>query len=150
MPQLDLADLPETGALLGIDPGTKTLGLAISDGLRFTATPLQTLQRSKLKRDLEALFQIYDQRDCVGLIVGLPLNMDGSMGPRAQSVRALVRRILELRDVPPAYQDERLTTAEAERAMIEANLSRARRKVLIDKSAAALILQAALDRLANQ
>ena len=150
MPQLDLADLPETGALLGIDPGTKTLGLAISDGLRFTATPLQTLQRSKLKRDLEALFQIYDQRDCVGLIVGLPLNMDGSMGPRAQSVRALVRSILELRDVPLAYQDERLTTAEAERAMIEANLSRARRKVLIDKSAAALILQAALDRLANQ
>ena len=149
MALMDLSDLPATGTLLGIDPGTKTLGLATCDALRLTASPKEVIRRTKLAADLEALFRVYDASTCVGMVVGLPLNLDGSAGPRAQSVRAFVRNLIAHRDVPVAYQDERLTTAEAERAMIEADLSRARRKELIDKSAAAIILQAAIDRLAN-
>lgn len=148
MALIDLPLMPQSGALIGIDPGSKTLGIAASDGLRLIASPVTTIQRSKLAKDLSALFALYDERACVGLIVGLPLNMDGSEGPRAQSARALVRNILKERDVPIALQDERLSSAQATRAMLEADLSRARRAEIIDASAASVILQTALDRLA--
>lgn len=144
----ELIDLPKSGALIGIDPGSKTLGIAACDGLRLIASPVTTIQRSKLAKDLAALFALYDGRACVGLVVGLPLNMDGSEGPRAQSARALVRNILKERDVPIGLQDERLSSAQATRAMLEADLSRARRAELIDASAASVILQTAIDRLA--
>lgn len=150
MPQTSLTDLPASGVLLGLDPGTKTIGVATSDTLRMIATPVETIPRArKLRPTLDRLFQLYDDRNCVGLIMGLPLNLDGSAGPRVQAVKALTHNILQLRDVPIAYQDERLSSAEAERVMIAADLSRARRSEAIDASAAAIILQTALDLLAN-
>ncbi len=148
MALIDLLAMPKSGALIGIDPGSKTLGIAASDGLRLIASPVTTIKRSKLAKDLAALFALYDERACVGLVVGLPLNMDGSEGPRAQSARALVRNILKQRDVPIALQDERLSSAQATRAMLAADLSRARRAEIIDASAASVILQTAIDRLA--
>lgn len=148
MALIDLLSMPKSGALIGIDPGSKTLGIAASDGLRMIASPVTVIQRSKLAKDLAALFALYDERACTGLIIGLPLNMDGSEGPRAQSARALARNILKTRDVPIALQDERLSSAQAERAMLEADLSRARRAEIIDASAASVILQTAIDRLA--
>ncbi|MEO9970525.1 MAG: Holliday junction resolvase RuvX [Hyphomonadaceae bacterium] len=150
MALIDLLSLPESGPLIGIDPGSKTLGIAASDGLRLIASPVETIQRSKLLKDLSALFALYDDRRAVGLVCGLPLNMDGSEGPRAQSARAFVRNILKSRDLPIAFQDERLSTAQATRAMLDADLSRARRAELIDASAASVILQTAIDRLANK
>lgn len=148
MALIDLTDLPQSGPLIGIDPGSKTLGIAASDGLRLIASPVETIQRTKLKNDLRRLFELYDERGAVGLVLGLPLNMDGSEGPRAQSARALARNIVNARDVPIALQDERMSSAQAERAMLEADLSRARRAELIDASAASVILQTAIDRLA--
>lgn len=145
-----LSDLPAQGPLLGLDPGSKTIGLAACDRGRLIASPVETLAKGrKLAPVLERLLAIYDERAAVGLVIGLPLNMDGSEGPRAQSARALVHNILKARDVPIALFDERLSSAQAERAMIEADLSRARRAQLIDASAAAVILQAAIDQLAN-
>ena len=150
MPELNLLNLPKSGALLGLDPGSKTVGIAVSDGLRMIATPVEVIPRGrKLKPVLDRLFEIYDERSCAGLVIGLPLNLDGSAGPRVQATKALVFNILKHRDVPLAYQDERLSSAEAERVMIAADLSRARRAEAIDASAAAIILQTALDRLAN-
>ncbi|MDJ0920716.1 MAG: Holliday junction resolvase RuvX [Henriciella sp.] len=147
---LNLTDLPPSGALLGLDPGRKTIGIAISDTARLIATPVEIIKRGrKLKPSLERLFEIVDDRAIVGLVIGVPLNMDGSAGPRAQSTKALAHSIIQHRDIPIAYQDERLTSAEAERVMIEADLSRARRAESLDASAAAIILQTALDRLAN-
>lgn len=150
MPILTLQDLPSPGALLGLDPGQKTIGVAASDVTRLIASPVEAIKRGrKLKPSLERLFAIVDEREGVGLIVGLPLNMDGAAGPRVQAAKALAHSILQFRDIPIAYQDERLTSAEAERVMIDADLSRARRAESIDASAAAIILQTALDRLAN-
>lgn len=146
----DLFDLPASGVLIGIDPGSKTLGIAACDGARLIASPVETIQKGrKLGPSLDRLMAIVDERRAVGIVMGLPLNMDGSEGPRVQSARALARNILERRDIPIAFQDERLTSSEAERAMITADLSRARRAELIDASAAAIILQTAIDRLAN-
>jgi len=146
----DLSDLPGSGALIGIDPGSKTLGIAASDSLRLIANPVETIQRGKkLAPALTRLWEIVDNRSAVGLVIGLPLNMDGSSGPRVQSTRALANNILASRDIPIAFFDERLTSAQAERGMLDADLSRARRAELIDASAAAVILQTALDRLAN-
>lgn len=145
---VELHALPREGVLIGIDPGSKTLGIAASDRLRMIASPVTTIRRTKLAADLQALFALCDERRATGLVIGLPLNMDGSEGPRAQSARALARNILKARDLPVAFQDERLSSAEAERAMLEADLSRARRAELIDASAAAVILRAAMDRLA--
>ena len=143
-------DLPATGPLIGIDPGARTLGIAASDGLRLIASPVEIIPRGrKLAPALDRLFAIYDTRDAVGFVMGLPLNMSGEEGPAAQSARALAWNILKRQDVPIAFQDERLSSAEAERAMIAGDLSRARRAELIDASAAAIILQTALDRLAN-
>ena len=146
----EVTELPNQGVLLGIDPGSKTIGVAASDSLQLTAHPVETIQRGKkLAPSLTRLFELFDDRSAIGLVIGLPLNMDGSAGPRAQSARALARHILQVRDIPIAFQDERMTSQGAERAMLEADLSRARRAELIDKSAAALILQTAIDRMAN-
>ena len=150
MPELSLQDLPQAGPLMGLDPGAKSLGIAVSDGLRMIATPIEIIARGKkLRPALARLFELYDERACVGLIVGLPLNLDGSAGPRVQAAKALVHNIRQERDIPIVFQDERLSSSEAERVMIAADLTRARRAETIDASAAAIILQTALDRLAN-
>ena len=146
----ELLTLPNQGVLLGLDPGSKTIGVAASDALQLTAHPVITLSKGKkLAPVLDALLELYDDRNAIGIVMGLPLNMDGSAGPRAQSARALARHILEKRDVPIAFQDERMSSQSAERAMLDADLSRARRAELIDKSAAAIILQTAIDTIAN-
>ncbi len=150
MPLVDLMSLPARGALIGIDPGSKTLGVAVCDPQQRLATPVETIPRGrKLAPALAHLFDLMDARAVVGVVLGLPLNMDGSSGPRAQAARALGRSLLALRDLPMAYQDERLTTAQAERDMLAANVSRARRAASLDAAAATLILQAALDRRAG-
>lgn len=133
--------------LLGLDVGTKTVGLALSDVERRVASPLETIRRTKFSADARRLLEIAEDQGVGGLVVGLPINMDGSEGPRAQSVRAFVRNLLALTAMPVAFWDERLSTAAAERALLEADLSRKRRANLIDKTAAALILQGALDRM---
>ena len=141
----DLDSLPRTGVLLGIDPGTKTMGVAATDGIRM---PVETIHRGKaLGPMITRLFEIYDDRKAVALIIGLPLNMDGSEGRRAQSTRALAWNILQKRDVPIYFQDERLSSAEAESAMWEAEVSRKRRDDRIDAQAAAIILKSTLDLL---
>ena len=143
----ELTDLPANGALLGLDPGTKTIGIAVSDGARIAATPLETVKRSKFKADAEQVFALYDDRQCTGIVLGMPINMDGSSGPRAQSVRAFANNLLNFRDVPLAFWDERLSTVAVERTLLEADTRRSRRREVIDKMAAAYILQGALDRL---
>jgi putative holliday junction resolvase len=148
MALVSLIDLPPKGSLLGLDPGSKAIGAAGCDANRLIATALEAIPRGKkLAPVLDRLFELYDQRRSVGMVVGLPVNMDGTEGPRAQSARALARHILERRDIPIALWDERLSTAGAERALLEADASRARRDELIDKLAAAWILQGAIDRL---
>ena len=148
MPLVSLTDLPAKGALLGLDPGSKTIGVASCDHSRLIASALETIERGKkLAPALDTLFQLYDHRRCVGIVMGLPINMDGTEGPRAQSARSLASNILTRRDIPLALWDERLSTAGAERALLEADASRARRNELIDKLAAAWILQGAIDRL---
>lgn len=144
------AELPapgRTGRLLGIDPGTKTLGLALSDVLRSIASPLDVIRRGKLKADLAELSAIIAEHEIVGLVVGHPTNMDGTEGPRSQSTRAFARNTLKEISVPLLLWDERLSTAEAERMLIAADQSRAKRAQVIDKLAATLILQRALDRM---
>ena len=147
---VDLQDLPPSGPLIGIDPGTKTLGIAASDALRLIASPTETIPRGKkFAPTLSRLTELISELGAVGLVMGLPLNMDGSEGPRAQSVRALANNIVANVDISIAFFDERLSSAQAERGMIDADLSRARRSELIDASAASVILQTALDVLAN-
>jgi len=148
LPVTDLASLPRTGVLLGIDPGSKTLGIAATDGIRMLATPVETIRRGKtLAPCLTRLFEIYDERKAVALVIGLPLNMDETEGRRAQSARALAYNILLRRDVPIAFEDERLSSEEAESVMQEASISARRRAEMIDATAAAIILKSALDRL---
>ena len=148
MALVSLYELPPKGALLGLDPGTKTIGVAGCDIGRMIASGLETIVRGKkLAPSLDRLFQLYDQRQSVGLVMGLPINMDGTEGPRAQSARSLVQNILARRDIPLAFWDERLSTAGAERVLLEADTSRAKREEVIDKLAAAWILQGAIDRL---
>jgi putative pre-16S rRNA nuclease len=147
MAVIDILDVPQSGALLGLDPGTKTIGIAVSDGARIAATPLETVKRTKFKADAERVFTLYDDRQCVGIVLGMPINMDGTSGPRAQSVRAFANNLLKVRDVPLVYWDERLSTVAVERTLLEADTRRSRRKEVIDKLAAAYILQGALDRL---
>ncbi|MEM7751910.1 MAG: Holliday junction resolvase RuvX [Pseudomonadota bacterium] len=141
-------DLPVTGALVGLDLGTHTIGVAVSDGFRQVATPLETIKRKKFGLDAKALLAICDGRAAVGLVLGLPLNMDGSEGPRCQATRAFARNLAPLSDLPIAFWDERLSTVAAERALLEADTSRRRRAEVIDHVAASFILQGALDRLA--
>lgn len=141
--------LPRAGALLGIDPGTQTLGLALSDLRRRVATPQGVIRRRKFTLDAAALLETAARREVVGIVIGLPRNMDGSEGPRAQSVRAFVRNLAALTPLPILLWDERLSTVAAERALLEADTSRRRRAEVIDAVAAAYILQGALDRLAH-
>lgn len=146
---VSLQDIPPRGALLGLDPGTKTIGVAACDGGRIIASPLEVIQRGKkLAPSLDRLFALYDARQCVGLVMGLPVNMDGSDGPRVQSAKSLAQNILSRRDVPLAFWDERLSTAGAERALLDADINRAKRDEVIDMVAAGWILQGAIDRLA--
>lgn len=133
--------------IAGIDLGEKTIGVAVSDHLRSVATPLETIRRKKFTTDAEALFDILAKRRIGGLIIGLPLNMDGTEGPRVQSTRAFARNLSRLTDLPLGFWDERLSTVAAERALLEADTSRAKRREVIDHVAAGFILQGALDRL---
>lgn len=135
------------GALIGLDLGTKTIGVAASDGLRMSATPLETIKRKKFAQDADRLRALCAERDVVGLVLGLPINMSGDEGPRAQSTRAFARNITAALSLPVLLWDERLSTAAVERTLIEADASRARRQDVVDKLAAAYILQGALDRL---
>jgi putative Holliday junction resolvase len=143
------ADLPARGALVGLDLGTKTIGVAASDPDRRLATPVTTVLRQRFGPDAERLLTLAAERRAVGFVLGLPINMDGSEGPRAQSTRAFARNFAELTALPIALWDERLSTAAVERALIAADASRARRQAVIDQHAAAYILQGALDRLAR-
>lgn len=145
---IDLQKLRGTsGPLLGIDPGTKTFGLAISDRTRLIATPLETIRREKFSLDAAYLLDIYDKNEVSGLVIGLPINMDGSHGRRTQSVRDFCTNLLKLRDLPIFLWDERLSTMAVTRGMIDADMSRKKRKDNVDKLAASYILQGVLDRL---
>lgn len=133
--------------LAGLDLGTRTIGVALSDTLQQVATPLVTIKRTKFSKDANALCKLFHEHAIAAVVLGLPINMDGSAGPRVQSTRAFARNLAPLIDVPVVFWDERLSTAAVERMLIEADASRARRAELIDKLAAAYILQGALDRL---
>ncbi|NJM84718.1 MAG: Holliday junction resolvase RuvX [Tabrizicola sp.] len=144
-----VAALPPNRAIAGLDLGTKTIGVAVSDLRRSVATPVEVIQRAKFTLDASRLLALLAARGAAGIILGLPLNMDGSEGPRAQSTRAFARNLTALTPLPLAFWDERLSTVAAERALIEADTSRKRRKEVIDQVAAGYILQGALDRLAH-
>ncbi len=141
--------LPPSGALIGIDLGSKTIGLAVSDPGRRIASPLLTIRRTKFKADAEALLGQAAKNAAAGIVIGLPLNMDGSAGPRVQSTRAFARSLSALTPLPIVFWDERLSTAAVTRTLLDADASRKRRAALVDKMAAAYILQGALDRLAR-
>src|SRR6476660_4842179 len=140
---------PERGALVGLDLGTKTIGVAVSDPDRRLATGVETIQRKAFKADAARLLALAAERSAVGFVLGLPINMDGSEGPRAQSTRAFARNFGKITNLPIAFWDERLSTAAVERQLIEADVSRKKRAAVIDQHAAAYILQGALDRLAR-
>jgi putative holliday junction resolvase len=133
--------------LLGLDPGEKRIGVAVCDAHRMIASPVDTIVRKKFSEDAQRVLSWVDQRACVGLVIGLPLNMDGSAGPSAQSARAFARNLLQLRAVPILLWDERLSTAAVQRAMIAADASRAKRAAAVDKLAASYMLQGAIDAL---
>ncbi|MFN3522812.1 MAG: Holliday junction resolvase RuvX [Phenylobacterium sp.] len=141
--------LPRFGALVGLDLGEKTIGLAVSDATRTVATPIRTIRKTKFTQDAEALFKVMDERQCAGVVIGLPVNMDGTEGARCQSNRAFARNLLRLRpDLPIAFWDERMSTMAVNRVLIEEmDASRARRAELVDSMAAGWILQGALERL---
>lgn len=143
------AALPATGGLAGLDLGEKTVGVAVSDLLRGVATPVETIRRRKFGLDAARILEIAAERRLVGLVLGLPRNMDGSEGPRCQSTRAFARNLSRLTDLPIGFWDERLSTVAAERALLEADTSRARRAQVIDHVAAGYILQGVLDRLGH-
>ena len=134
--------------LLGLDLGSKTIGLALSDGALIVASPHATIRRAKFTADAERLRALVDAHEIGGLVIGLPINMDGSEGPRCQSSRQFAANLLERFDIPIAFWDERLSTAAVTRTLLEADVSRKRRGEVVDKMAAAYILQGALDRLA--
>jgi len=139
--------LPPAGKLLGLDLGTKTIGVAVSDGLRYTATPLETIARTKFTADAARLLALIAENQAVGLVLGLPLNMDGSEGPRAQSTRAFARNLAQKTPLPVVFWDERLSTSAVTRMLIEADTRRERRTEVVDKLAASYILQGFLDSL---
>ena len=147
----DIAEFAEAvgpmAPLAGLDLGTKTIGLAVTDVMQSVSTPLETIKRTKFTADAEALLAICTARSIAGLILGLPLNMDGTDGPRVQSTRAFARNLSRLTPLPIAFWDERLSTVAAERALLEADTSRKRRAEVIDHVAAGFILQGALDRM---
>ena len=146
----DLSARLSPGArLLGLDLGTKTIGLALSDISRIVATPLETIKRTKFTKDAERLLEICEEHSVAALVIGLPLNLDGSEGPRSQATRAFARNLSGKTDLPMVFWDERLSTVAVERTLLEADASRKRRAEVIDKMAAGFILQGALDRLSN-
>ncbi|MEQ1890063.1 MAG: Holliday junction resolvase RuvX [Alphaproteobacteria bacterium] len=144
------AELGPARRLLGLDVGEKTIGLALSDLGLMIATPMQTIRRGKFSVDLERLAAIIAAQNVGGLIIGLPMNMDGREGPRAQSVRQFARNLLRRFTLPIVMWDERMSTMAVTRVLIDADASRARRAELVDKMAAAYILQGALDRMAHK
>ena len=154
MPVLSLADavavLPPRGVLIGLDLGSKTIGVAASDPDRRVAAPVETISRQRFNLDAQRILDLAAERRAAGLVLGLPINMDGSEGPRAQATRAFARNLARLTALPIALWDERLSTAAVERALIAADASRAKRRTVIDEHAAAYILQGALDRLSRQ
>src|SRR5215475_15243265 len=143
------AHLPPRGALVGLDLGTKTIGVAVSDPDRKLATAVETITRKTFTTDAARINALAHERRAVGIVLGLPINMDGSEGPRAQSTRAFARNLATLTELPIALWDERLSTAAVERELITANVRRKKRAAVIDQYAAAFILQGALDRLAR-
>jgi putative Holliday junction resolvase len=142
-----IAGLPLNAPVIGLDLGSKTIGVAISDITRRIASPIETIARKKFTEDAKRLLVIANERQAGLFVLGLPLNMDGSEGPRAQSTRAFARNLGMLTALPIVFWDERLTTAAVERMLIDADTSRARRAEIVDKLAAAYILQSALDSL---
>jgi len=130
--------------LLGMDPGTKTIGLALSDTTLMIATPMEIIRRKRFKDDVARIQQIVEEQNVGGFVIGWPVNMDGSEGPRCQSVRAFSENLAKFFDLPQTLWDERLSTSAVERTLLEADSSRAKRKDVIDKMAAAYILQGAL------
>jgi len=140
---------PARGALIGLDLGSKSIGVAASDPERRLAAPVETIARKNFTRDMARILELAAQRQATGFVLGLPINMDGSEGPRAQSTRAFARNLAKQTALPIALWDERLSTAAVERVLIDADVSRAKRAKVIDQHAAAFILQGALDRLAR-
>ena len=153
MPVMDLTELPAAlprlAPIVGLDLGEKTIGVAVSDATRMVASPLALIRKTKFTQDVEQLFKLLAEREAKAIVIGLPVNMDGSEGPRCQSSRAFARNILRLReDLPIAFWDERMSSVAVNRMLVdEADMSRARRGEVVDKTAAAWILQGALDRL---
>lgn len=143
------AALPPNRAIAGLDLGDKTIGVAVSDLRRVVATPVEVIRREKFTLDAARLLALLEARGAVGIVLGLPLNMDGSTGPRVQATQAFARNLEKLTAMPISFWDERLSTVAAERALLEADTSRKRRKEVIDQVAAGYILQGALDRLAH-
>ena len=150
LPLIEAAShFPPRGVLMGIDLGTKTIGVAGSDPDRRLAAGIETIARKNFSADAQRLLALAAERSAVGFVLGLPINMDGSEGPRAQSTRAFARNLGKLTDLPITFWDERLSTAAVERQLIEADVSRKKRAAVIDQHAAVFILQGALDRLAR-
>ena len=155
MAVVDLLELPALLApytpVVGLDLGEKTIGVAVSDATRTVATPLELIRRTKFTDDAKALFKLMDSRGATGVVIGLPVNMDGTEGPRCQSSRAFARNLLRIREgLPIAFWDERMSSMAINRMLIdEADMNRARRAEVVDKAAAGWILQGALDRLRN-
>ena len=148
LPLTEAAELlPPRGALIGLDLGTKTIGVAVCDPDRRLATGVETIERKNFTADAARVLALAAERSATGFVLGLPINMDGSEGPRAQSTRAFARNFAKLTELPIALWDERLSTAAVERELIAADVSRAKRAAVIDQHAAAYILQGALDRL---
>ncbi len=141
--------LPPVGAIAGLDLGTATIGVAVSDRMRTVGSPFETIKRKKFGVDADKLLKLVTAREVQGLVLGLPRNMDGSEGPRCQSTRAFARNLTPLTDLPITFWDERLSTVAAERALLEADTSRKRRADVIDHVAAGYILQGLLDRLTH-
>jgi putative Holliday junction resolvase len=152
MAVVDLLELPALLApfapVAGLDLGEKTIGVAVSDATRTVANPLELIRRTKFTEDVAALFKLMESREAGGIVIGLPVNMDGTEGPRCQSSRAFARNLLRIKDLPIAFWDERMSSMAVNRVLIdEADMTRARRAELVDKMAAAWILQGALERL---
>ena len=145
----DIGPTLAAGRLIGLDLGTKTIGVAVSDVTRNIASPLDTFPRKRFQLDAARLLELVAREKAVAIVVGLPINMDGSEGPRAQATRAFARNLARLCPVPIVFWDERLSTAAVDRMLIEADTSRGKREAIVDKLAAAYILQGALDRLSR-
>ncbi|WP_109260492.1 Holliday junction resolvase RuvX [Hyphobacterium indicum] len=143
----DAPDFPGTGPLLALDPGEKTIGIAVCNAARTVVTPVETIRRTKFTTDANRVFELFDEFGCSGLIIGLPVNMDGSIGPRAQSARALGNNLKRLRDLPIRFQDERLSSDKAEDRLRAAGKRREEIEKVIDAHAAAVILEDAIEAL---